>query len=350
MTETDRTFNNGYALIIGIGADMPVTIQDATALHNLLTNPDRAAYPSTQTTLLTETNATRNKILTALDHLNHQTSQNPNATAIIYYSGHGAHTPNTNNYFLIPNDYFTDQQTITSQEFTKKIEAIQAKKLIVILDCCHAAGIPNSKDPTQNLIKSPIPKDILDTLATGSGKVIIASCRAEEPSLTATPYSAFTNCLLESLQGQGTKTPDGYARILDILAYLFAQVPQRTNNQQHPYINKILDLDDNFPLCYYAGGSKNIPINPSTTTTTNLSAGARLRLASRQATLTAEHKLRSAKIEKIRTALLVETNPTIQFQLEQQVLTDEAELKKVEKELESIEQQLGQRDADTLKG
>ncbi len=321
---------------------MPVTIQDATALHNLLTNPDRAAYPLDQTTLLTETNATRDKILTALDQLSHQTSQNPNATAIIYYSGHSAHTPNTNNYFLIPNDYFTDQKTITSQEFTKKIEAIQAQKLIVILDCCHATGIPNSKDPTQNLIKSPIPKNILDTLATGSGRVIIASSHAEERSWTATPYSAFTNCLLESLQGQGTQNLDGYARILDILAYLFAQIPQKTNNLQHPYINKILDLNDNFPLCYYAGGSKNIPINPSTPTTSKLTAGAKLRLASRQETLTNEYKLRSTKTEKIRIALLAATDPSIKFQLEQQVLTEEAELEKVEKELELIEQQLNQ--------
>jgi Caspase domain len=341
---TDRTFNNGFALIIGIGADLPITIQDATALYNLLINPDRAAYPPNQTTLLTETNATREKILIALDHLSDQTSQNPNATVIIYYSGHGAHTPNTNNYFLIPNDHFTSQQSITSQEFTKKIEAIQAQKLIVILDCCHAAGIPNSKDPSQNLIKSPIPPDLFNTLSTGSGRVIIASSRAEELSWTATPYSAFTNCLLESLQGQGTKNLDGYARILDILTYLFAQVPQRTNNLQHPYINKILDLDDNFPLCYYAGGSKNIPINPSIPTTSKLTGGAKLRLASRKEALTNEYNLRSVKTEKIRTALarLAATNPSIQFQLEQEVLTEEAELKKVEKELESIEQQLNQ--------
>jgi hypothetical protein len=40
---TSQTFSNSYALIVGIGADLPVTVKDATALYNLLIDPGRAA-------------------------------------------------------------------------------------------------------------------------------------------------------------------------------------------------------------------------------------------------------------------------------------------------------------------
>lgn len=51
------------ALLIGVGADLPVTVEDAIALHNILIDPNRAAYPPAQVTLLTETAATRQNIL-----------------------------------------------------------------------------------------------------------------------------------------------------------------------------------------------------------------------------------------------------------------------------------------------
>ncbi|WP_293087394.1 hypothetical protein [Okeania sp. SIO3B5] len=66
---TNQTFSNGYALLIGIGADLPVTVQDATALHNILIDPSKAAYSKEQAVLLTETSATRLKILAAFDSL-----------------------------------------------------------------------------------------------------------------------------------------------------------------------------------------------------------------------------------------------------------------------------------------
>jgi hypothetical protein len=42
---TNQTFTNGYALLIGIGADLPVTVKDATAIRDILIDGDRAAYP-----------------------------------------------------------------------------------------------------------------------------------------------------------------------------------------------------------------------------------------------------------------------------------------------------------------
>ncbi|NES18461.1 MAG: hypothetical protein F6K41_05930 [Symploca sp. SIO3E6] len=263
---TNQLFTNGYALLIGVGDDLPVTVKDATALRDVLVNPHRAAYPLEQVVLLTENSAHRQGILAEFDKLIEQCKQNPEATTIVYYSGHGGyrHFQGTNEYFLLPYGYNSSQQTETAifgSEFTQKIEAIKAQKLIVLLDCCHAGGIPKEKDSGTGFVKSPPPQQLLDALSSGSGRVIVASSQEDEKSYIGygDPYSIFTTCLLEALQGKAAVNKDGYARILDILIYLFNQVPQRAPAPQHPLVKKMLDLGDNFPLCYYAGGSKSLP-------------------------------------------------------------------------------------------
>ncbi|MBV7335962.1 hypothetical protein KFU94_48540 [Chloroflexi bacterium TSY] len=62
-------FTNGRALIIGVGADLPVTVQDADAVASLLRDPTRCAYPTGQVKLLTEKQACRQYILEELEQL-----------------------------------------------------------------------------------------------------------------------------------------------------------------------------------------------------------------------------------------------------------------------------------------
>ncbi len=153
---TNQTFTNGYALLIGVGADLLVTVKDATALRDILIDSDRAAYPPKQVTLLTETSATRQNILAAFDQIITQVNQNSDATVIIYYSGHGGRIQRTNKYFLLPFGYNPSQRAdtaISGVEFTQKIEAITARKLVVLLDCCHASGVPALKEPGETFVK-----------------------------------------------------------------------------------------------------------------------------------------------------------------------------------------------------
>ena len=264
----DSTFSHGYALFVGVGNDLPVTVEDATALFDVFTDPRRAAYPVAHTHLRTETNATRKGLLAAFDTLIKQVAKDPDATVVVYFSGHGGFIKQfekITGYFLVPYGFDPARQAATSisgLEFTEKLEAIKARKLIVFLDCCHAGGmgIPLTKTLGETFEKSPLPPDLLRRLEQGSGRLIVASSRKEEKSYIGKPYSVFTTCLLEALAGKGTKNKDGYARVLDVLTYLFDTVSLRaaSSGPQHPFVNNIRDLDDNFPLCYYAGGSKEI--------------------------------------------------------------------------------------------
>jgi hypothetical protein len=244
-----ETFAQGYAVVVGVGADLPVTVKDAAAVAALLRDPGRCAYPEHQVQLLTGERATAANVLAALDTLAESTA--PESTAVVYFSGHGLEAPD---YYLIPYGYDLNDlsgTTISGALFTEKLRAIQAGKLLVLLDCCHAGGQAEAKGLPG--AKSPLPSQAAAELKRSSGRVVIASSRKDEESLTAHPYSVFTGALLEGLAGYGAFEQDGYARVLDLALWVGRKVPERTHDQQHPIL-KVSNLEDNFALAYYAAG------------------------------------------------------------------------------------------------
>jgi hypothetical protein len=345
-TSNNGTFFDGFGLLVGVGADLADTVTDATGLYNVLVNPKRAAYPSENVQLLTEDKAKRQDILDGFDKLIKQSKEKNIETAVVYFSGHGGKIGNE--YYLAPygyNNSLPKQTLISGKEFSDKIDAIKAKKLIVILDCCRAGGIPITKD-AKSFIESNPPKDFLDTLSKGSGKVIIASSQENESSFAGKPYSAFTKCLLEALLGKGTRYYDGYAKILDVLSYLFKEVPIQTKDKQHPFLNTASNLSENFAVCYYAGGLKEIPgVSDSaeqvTETTANSSTTLQTRLQSKLDRLNSNWKVLNDKIGVIQKSLLVEAGVSVKFQLQQELVDSEAELSKLELQIKEIEDEIG---------
>lgn len=249
-------FTHGHALVIGAGGDLPVTIHDAQGVADFLCDPGRCAYPAGQVQLLSGPGARRRDVLSALDTLADQVKGDPEATAIVYFSGHGVETPA---YYFLPYGYNVADlpgTAVSGAELTERLRAIQARKLLVLLDCCHAGGIGEAKDaPGLPFPKSPAPPGLFDALTAGRGRVIIASSRKGEKSFTGTPYSVFTVELLKALAGYGAFEHDGYARVLDTAMWLGRRVPARTGDKQNPII-KVSNLEDNFALAYYACGDK----------------------------------------------------------------------------------------------
>ena len=131
-----QTFNQGYAVVVGVGADLPITIDDATAVANVLSDLSRCAYPTEQVRLLTGEKADRTNVISALSWLAETTEKDD--TAIVYFSGHGIETPD---YYLMPYGYNLanlEGTAIRGETFNEYMRAIKAGKLLVLLDCCHA--------------------------------------------------------------------------------------------------------------------------------------------------------------------------------------------------------------------
>ncbi len=342
-------FKHGYALIVGVGdAKLTTPERDAAALFALFTSPLQAGYDEDKIVYLPGQKATKEAILKGLDQLAASAQADPHATMIIYFSGHGVRILDTAGqilgYTLVPYGFNPAEYKhtgITGSEFTQKIQAIYSQKLVLFLDCCHAAGLPEMKGD-EVLEGVPLPPD-LERLELGSGQVIVASSSANQKSYAGDYYSIFTECLLEALSGMGTRLPNGYAGILDVLTYLFSEVPSRVKTfPQNPYINKITGLSENFPLCFYAGGDTylagvNEPAEAQDLTGGTLTPEQNDRLTLQMQSLQQEHANHLLEWKNKRAARETFAQDTLLVvQIDQRLLAEESNLANLEKRIDRI--------------
>ena len=90
-----QTFNQGYAVVIGVGDDLPITIDDATAIANVLGDLSRCAYPTDQVRLLTGEKADRIKLVEGLNAATKVSVMSHELGHALLHSGHEyrIHTP-----------------------------------------------------------------------------------------------------------------------------------------------------------------------------------------------------------------------------------------------------------------
>ncbi len=239
-----QTFNNGYALLIGVGESeyprwsLPVTVQDAQAIKSVLTNPNFCAYPDSDNNiqLLHDSTATRSAILAGLEWLKAQASNDPEATIIVYYSGHGWLDSSTGKYYLIQHDiepFDIPNSALAAQNFTEALRQIKSKRLLVVIDCCHAEGMATAKDENidiklpQSLKQTLPPKSVLDSLKQGEGRVVFTSSRGQQKSwiLKDNSLSIYTHHFIKALKGAANRPGDTTVRISNLMNHLAKCVP-----------------------------------------------------------------------------------------------------------------------------
>jgi Caspase domain/CHAT domain len=284
-------FNHGYALLIGVGRcedsslSLPVTVTDMQELRKILVNPALCAYPdNTQhVQLLHDETATQSKILDGLAWLRDCVADDSEATVIVYYSGHGWLEQSTDRYYLLPHDfnaYDWRETALSSDDFNKSLQAIKAKRLLVILDCCHAAGMASTKDvtPSPRLPKGIVPiadpKGMLDVLNQGEGRVVFTSCRGEEKSWIRkdNAMSVYTYHLIEALQGASCQSGATEVTVFDLANHLGKTVPKTAiamGQQQNPRFE--MRDTERFSIALLQGG-KGLPSSGWNATQTTTAA------------------------------------------------------------------------------
>ncbi len=284
------TLKNAYALLIGVGADLPASVRDAQAIATLLKDPKIAGYPEENIQLLTEGEATREHILKAFDTLIEKADEN--ASVLLFYSGHGGtytdndilelenkhdqlkpEELNQSHYYWVPNNFDAKNYSTTwvlATELKEKLKALKTRRLIMMLDCCHAEGMTKS---SPNLSKSNLkerltnPEGMIHKIDDGRGMSILSSCRAEELSWIIpndAVNSVFTTCLLEVLQGKHKENFDeDYVRMTDVINHVMRKVPE-VKSIQRPFVT--LQMYDDFILS--RNSQKSVSRNATATTTT----------------------------------------------------------------------------------
>lgn len=266
-------FENGYALLIAVnenqmpGYALPTVAKDAAALEAVLVHPERCAYPKDNVRLLQGAQSSRDGIQAGLAWLKQKLAADTsdNATALIYYSGHGARNATTETYYLLPYDMGTPvtQTAIAATDFAAQIDAVRPRRLLVILDCCHAGGMsikgddPVAAEGLRTAALTPQSSDV-SVLGAGRGRAILSSSTNEEQSYIRQDMamSIFTYHLVEALTGHAAP-PDGATTILvsDVMSYVTRAVPASAQQAYSlPQTPSFYVSGENFPVALLLGG------------------------------------------------------------------------------------------------
>lgn len=268
-------FDTGRALVVGVANYQEVNglpdavLNDARDVASLLQSNDYCGFPADNVQLLLDGQATLSAIKSALSDL--ASSVQPEDSVVIFFSGHGTRIGQGADVTsaLIPFDTKLndlESTTLLEAEFSAALGQIKAKRLLVLIDACHAGGAGVLKGALDTNMLTGFDEKSLQNLATGIGRVIIASSRSSETSLVlrGARNSVFTTRLLEALQGKALTFGDGLIRVFDVFNYIAEHVSKTVPGRQHP-IFKASDLEDNFPVALECGGSKSIEFNTTKT-------------------------------------------------------------------------------------
>ena len=272
-------YPQGHALLIGVAnyqkiPSLPAAIlNDVNDVATTLSSPMYCAYAPTNVVTLLDANATRAAVLRGLDELAARAGSDD--TACVFFSGHGGVVGSLGNedtvLVTVDSDLADIENTsISSDELAAALAQIRAKRLLVFIDACHAGGAAISKSLTDGKgheIKSGYSQNTFAKLAVGSGRALMASCRADEVSavFVGARNSVFTTALLAGLRGAADKSASGFIKVFDLFNYVSEEVPKLIPNGQHP-IFKADNLEGNFAVALSQGGMKS-PFSPETTTT-----------------------------------------------------------------------------------
>ncbi len=276
-------FENGYALVIGVDANqiprlaLPAVAKDVQAVYDVLTHPERCAYKPDNVTFLKGEESTRENIMEALYWLQKKVKADPEATAVLYYSGHGMEDKATGQYYLIPYDIKELSRVrtyaIRAEDFAAEISAIGARRMLAILDCCHAAGM-DVKDVMETAVTSTaFPLELPETksipafeaepggkavsdLADGEGRAILNSSTGSQSSYVRTDgaMSLFTYHLIEALTGHAPHADDAsVVYVTDVMSWVTHKVKQSAKEQGRDQ-TPVMRTSGVFPVAMLIGG------------------------------------------------------------------------------------------------
>jgi len=265
------TFKQGHALLIGVGShqnapelNVPVTVADAKAVAEVLTNPGLGGYIPDQVQLLHDAAASSQGILGALDQLGKRT--NANDTVLIFYCGHGDYGAD-GEYYLVSHDArlkggkVASGSGVSQTALLTRLKTIPAQRVLMIFNACHSGELSPTLSVDQVTGAKVLPNAAADALlSTGSGRIIITACREEQFSYIGSgQITLFTQALVDGLRGKGVLTRGGFISAFDLYTMIYetvsAKVRQLYNREQEPELTVLKGVGP-FAVSLYKGAQE----------------------------------------------------------------------------------------------
>jgi uncharacterized caspase-like protein len=184
---------------------------------------------------LTNQQATREAVKTALDNLVAQTTRAD--TVMVSLSGHGWRTDERTFYFAT---HEVNRNNIAAtalpwREVTERLTQLsqKSKRVIVLLDACHSGSAASNEE----LVKA--------ILNANAGVMVFASSKGSEVSLENAEWGhgAFTKALLEGISGKAADDNEKSVTLWDFASYVRRRVKQLTEGTQNPQVPFLQDFD-----------------------------------------------------------------------------------------------------------
>ncbi|MEV0675980.1 DEAD/DEAH box helicase [Actinosynnema sp. NPDC050436] len=232
---------NFYGLFIGVDnyrdpdiADLRFAKRDAEVLHALFVD----TFGDDRTALIRDAEVTRERIMAEMCHLVSAATESD--VVVLTFSGHG--TPSGE---LAISDTSLDRPAETAlplAELAAKIEAIKAKVLVVVLDCCFAGGaMSRASRPTEvvhqpKVLRPPddgyasratgLDVDKLLSRVRGSGRIVLAASASDEKAYEKAEFGhgVLTHYVIKALLGWSGVLDGDEISMLKLAAYVMTQV------------------------------------------------------------------------------------------------------------------------------
>jgi len=243
---SDYKFDTQWNSRIGI-PDLNYAHRDAIAFANFLQSPSGGAFPRNHVILLTDSQATIKEMRKAIgDFLASSLEQD---IVVIYFAGHGSPDPrNPKNMYLICHD--TEPGNFYGTAFpmwdinTAIERTIQSKRVIVLADACHSAGVGGTRDTNSAALFNAY----ISKLATSrEGVTKITASRSNELSMekqfAGGGHGLFTYHLIKALEGGGDTNSDGFVTLDEAYTYLYDRVRSDSRHSQNPWVSSYVSTD-----------------------------------------------------------------------------------------------------------
>ncbi|MEQ1844536.1 MAG: caspase family protein [Nitrospira sp.] len=243
--------DHAYAVIFGVEhyRDLPqvdYATRDAEMIKKYLVQT--LGYREQNIVLLLNDRVTRSQIEARLEKwLPKQVNNDANSEVFVYYGGHGAPDPETNQSFLVPYDgdpSFLETTAYPLKRLYQVLKELPSKQVTVVLDSCFSGAggrsvIAKGARPMLITVDSPVVSSQNLTVFTAAAGNQISSAYQEKR------YGLFTYFFLKGLQGGADLNKDGVIRVRELDEYVKTQVQteaRRMNVDQVPQILPGLDV------------------------------------------------------------------------------------------------------------
>jgi WD40 repeat protein len=222
---------------------------DAQAFASFLNAKGEKLFNRIHTYTLFDENATKAKILAAIDEISRMMKKED--VFVFFYAGHGS-TEEGTFYFItseITGLYQQDklQNALRVNELQEKFKMLPALKQVIFIDACHSGSSVETL-----AMRGASEEKALAQLSRSSGVHVMASSESEQQSaeVKSLGHGVFTYVLLEALNGKADGAPaDSKITVYEIKSYIDDQVPEVSFNLiRHKQFPSTFSMGHDFPL------------------------------------------------------------------------------------------------------